>query len=68
MPQNRERVYCVIIRKDMDNGEFKFPDPIPLTTALSDLLEDKVSDKYNVSDKIIDKLVAAAEPVKEGNA
>lgn len=50
IPQNRERVYCVIIRKDLDNGKFRFPEPIPLTTTLPDLLEDTVDTKYYLSD------------------
>jgi len=40
VPQNRERVLIVSIRKDVDNGGFKFPDSIPLTAKLEDILED----------------------------
>lgn len=46
IPQNRERVYCVIIRKDIDNGKFKFPDPIPLTVMLSDLMDNDVDSRF----------------------
>lgn len=28
IPQNRERVFIISIRKDIDNGTFKFPLPI----------------------------------------
>lgn len=59
IPQNRERVYCVIIRKDMDNGKFKFPDSIPLKKALVDLLEDNVDERYYLSD---DKVAAMIAP------
>lgn len=39
IPQNRERVYIVCIRKDIDDGTFKFPNPIPLKKTLKDILE-----------------------------
>lgn len=59
IPQNRERVYCVIIRKDLDNGKFKFPSPIPLKKALVDMLEDKVDERYYLPD---DKVAAMITP------
>ena len=46
IPQHRERVYCVIIRKDLDNGLFRFPDSIPLRTSLMDLCEKDVPERY----------------------
>ena len=58
VPQNRERVYCVIIRKDLDNGLFKFPEPIPLIKKLSDLLEDEVDEKYYLKDDKVKNLLA----------
>ena len=39
--QSRERVFIVSIRKDIDNGTFKFPEPIELTTKLKDYLDDE---------------------------
>ena len=44
----------VSIRKDVDNGSFKMPSPIPLETTMFDFLEDKVDDKYYLSDKYIE--------------
>ena len=41
IPQNRERVFIISIRKDIDNGKFKFPDPKPLKIRLKDLLDDE---------------------------
>lgn len=38
IPQNRERVFIVSIRKDIDRG-FTFPKPIPLSKTLSDIIE-----------------------------
>ena len=45
IPQNRERVFIISIRKDIDQG-FEFPDTVPLTLRLKDLLEDKVEESF----------------------
>lgn len=49
IPQNRERVFAVSIRKGIDRG-YTFPDPIPLAQSMFDLLEDEVDEKYYISD------------------
>ena len=64
IPQNRERVYCVIIRKDLDNGLFKFPEPIPLKMLLSDMLEDKVDERYYLDDSKVADLIPPATLVE----
>lgn len=51
VPQNRQRVFIVSIRKDIDNGLFRFPKPFPLDKRLKDVLEDDVDEKYYLSDK-----------------
>jgi DNA (cytosine-5)-methyltransferase 1 len=38
IPQNRERVFIVSIRNDIEQ-EFNFPDPVPLKYRLKDILE-----------------------------
>ena len=50
VPQNRERVFTVSIRKDIYKGFF-FPTPIPLEKKLKDVLEDDVDEKYYLSDE-----------------
>lgn len=57
IPQNRERVYCVIIRKDLDNGKFKFPEPISLKYTLADMLETDVDEKYYLSDEKVAAMI-----------
>lgn len=57
IPQNRERVYCVIIRKDLDNGKFKFPEPIQLKHTLADMLETDVDEKYYLSDEKVAAMI-----------
>lgn len=57
IPQNRERVYLIIIRKELDNGKFKFPEPFDSELRLKDILEDKVDDKYYIENDKADKLI-----------
>lgn len=56
VPQNRERVFIISIRKDIDTGVFEFPDPVPLKKCLKDLLEDSVDKKYYVSKERLEKI------------
>ena len=53
VPQNRERVFIVSIRKDIDRGLFQFPVPIALDKRLKDVLEEVVDEKYYLSDKML---------------
>lgn len=52
IPQNRERVFTVSIRKDI-NKIFTFPPKQELKLKLKDMLEDKVDEKYYLSDKMM---------------
>lgn len=45
IPQSRERVIVVSIRKDVDSG-YVFPEPEPLKIKFKDLLEKQVDEKY----------------------
>lgn len=56
IPQNRERVYTISIRKDVDNGSFKFPEKEELKLRLKDMLEDSVNEKYYLSNEKIEKI------------
>ena len=58
IPQNRERVFIVSIRKDLDNGIFEFPKPFELKSRLKDMLEDEVDEKYYISNKMIEYISA----------
>lgn len=51
VPQHRERIYTISIRKNIDKGDFKFPEKEPLKTVLKDLLEKEVDEKYYLNDK-----------------
>lgn len=50
VPQNRERVFTVSIRNDL-NVDFKFPEPQELTIRLKDVLEPQVDERYYLSDE-----------------
>ena len=48
IPQNRERVFIISIRNDIDKG-YEFPKPYPLKLRLKDMLDKDVEDKYYLS-------------------
>lgn len=50
IPQNRERVFTVSIRSDIQK-DFKFPEKEELKLKLKDLLENQVDEKYYLSEK-----------------
>jgi len=58
VPQNRERVFIISIRKDIDKGTFEFPEPFDNGIRLKDILEDKVDEKYFLSEKMIQGFIA----------
>ena len=51
MPQNRERVFVISIRKDIDTKTFSFPEKQKLTLCLRDMLEETVDSKYFLTGK-----------------
>ena len=57
IPQNRERVFIVSIRDDIAKSNFTFPQKVPLLWKLKDLLEDKVDEKYYLTEKGIGRLI-----------
>lgn len=48
LPQNRERIYIIAFQDENACKEFEFPDPIELTTKISDFVDfkEKQDDKY----------------------
>lgn len=49
VPQNRERVYLVIILKELDNGLFQFPEGFESDRCLKEVLETEVDEKYYIN-------------------
>ena len=67
VPQNRERVFIISIRKDLDNGKFKFPEPFDNGLRLKDLLEDEVDEKFYISDEKVERFITNAKENKYCN-
>ena len=70
IPQNRERVFIVSIRKDIDTGAFTFPEKQPLQLRVKDMLEPVVDEKFYINSdrakKLIEKITANPEIVWGG--
>lgn len=56
IPQNRERVFIVSIRKDIDTFEFEFPKGFPLKIRLKDILDISVDEKYYLTSDQVKRL------------
>ena len=61
VPQNRERIFLVSIRMDelegiAGNVRYHFPKPFELKLRLKDVLEEKVEEKYYLSDDKIEEM------------
>ena len=64
--QNRERVFAISIRKDVDIG-FKFPETIPLQHRLKDVLEKRVDEKYYINNEKTEALIAQLQDKLENS-
>lgn len=64
IPQKRERVIAVSIRKDIDKG-FEFPKPIPLETKFRDLLEEKADEQFYLTQETYEWYQKHSEECKE---
>lgn len=51
VPQNRQRIYIVLWREDL-NVEFKYPAPPRKPTKVGDILEKRPDKKYTISDRL----------------
>lgn len=71
IPQNRERVYLILIKKELDNGKFKYPDGFDNGIRLRDVLDDNVEEKYYVSEeklqRFIDNIKDKDIPISDNN-
>jgi DNA-cytosine methyltransferase len=57
VPQNRERVFAIYIRKDIDKGNFTFPEPFDNGLRLKDVLEEEVDEKYYINTEKANQLL-----------
>lgn len=58
VPQNRDRVFCLSMRKDVA-FDYQFPEPFELKTRLEDVLEEEVADRYFLKDDAVSKFLKA---------
>lgn len=57
VPQNRERIYIVAFRNDLDSKNFSFPDPTDCSKRIRDIIEEQpVSAKYYLSNTYLETL------------
>lgn len=72
IPQHRERIFIVSIRKDVDSDTFAFPQKTPLRLRVKDFLEPKVEEKYYIDTdrarELIRKLAAEGRLPERGMA
>lgn len=58
VPQNRDRVFCISMRRDVA-FDYQFPEPFELLTRLEDVLEEEVADRYFLKDDAVSKFLEA---------
>lgn len=56
VPQNRDRVFCLSMRKDVA-FDYQFPDPIPLKRKLEDVLQEEVDTRFFLKDEAVSKFL-----------
>lgn len=57
LPQNRERIYIVCFRNDIDDSNFKFPEPLNKKITLAEILENApIPSKYYLSTTYLENL------------
>lgn len=56
IPQNRERIFVIAIRKDIDTETFEFPIGRDYGIRLKDILEDNIDEKYYLSPEVQSKI------------
>lgn len=67
VPQNRERVFIISIRKDLEK-EYVFPEGFESSIRLKDVLEEEVDPKYYMSEDKSERLISYfKEQINESN-
>ena len=57
VPQSRERLYLIFIKKDIDNGLFKFPTGFKDDVKLEDILLDEVPRNFYISEEQMKRFI-----------
>lgn len=69
LPQNRERIYIVAFRNDIDSSTFEFPNKIPLVNKLHNFIdfETKIDDKYYYTEDTMKHYKLMADNITKSN-
>ena len=67
IPQNRNRWYCVAIRKDICKEEFEFPTKCDLKYTLNDVIDKKVSGDYKSTETALKNINKFLTSFKNSN-
>ena len=62
IPQNRERIILVAIRKDVDNGKFTYPEPFDNGIRLKDMLATNIDEHFYLSKEKTKELLENLTP------
>ena len=62
IPQNRERIILVAIRKDLDNGKFTYPEPFDNGIRLKDMLATNIDEHFYLSKEKTQELLQNLNP------
>lgn len=65
VPQNRERIFAVYVRNDLDFSTFEFPKEFDTGIRLKDILEDNVDDSFFIRNekatKVLNEILSTQE-------
>ena len=57
IPQNRKRIFVISILQGVDTGKYEFPKPFDNGLRLKDVLEERVDERYYLSDDKVSKFL-----------
>lgn len=64
IPQNRDRVFMLSVRKDLNLPEYEFPKPFPLESEVADVLEQDADQSYYLNPQNVIKFLQANDDEK----
>ena len=66
VPQNRERVFMLSVRRDLNLPPYEFPKPFPLTSAVADVLQEDAAESYFLRPEGVIRFLQAQEGDNDG--
>lgn len=59
VPQNRERIFVISIRRDGEENRYHFPKPQPLKVSVEDIIQESADEKYYLKGEYVEKFCKA---------